>query len=150
MIAITSPQTPPMSGGSSCARSLSQRCSRIRLKNCQARMPPSTIVSQSSIWPVTSPTSTATAIAAASRTSANDHACHMAAAVLILLRRKPVARAVHRLHEAVEAGGLQGLSQPPDVHVDGALLHVDVPAPHAVQELAAGVHAIRVGHQEGQ
>ena len=55
---------------------------------------------------------------------------------------------MHRLHEAVESVSGQRLAQPADVHVDGALLDVDVAAPHPVEKLAAGEHALGMAHEE--
>ncbi len=66
------------------------------------------------------------------------------------LRGEAVARAAHGLHEAVEAALLERLAQPPDVHVDRALLDVHVAAPDAVEQLAPRVDAVRVRHQESE
>ena len=57
---------------------------------------------------------------------------------------------MHRLHEPVEAVLREHLAQPPDVHVHGALLDVDVAAPDPVDELAAGEHALGMAHEEVQ
>ncbi len=42
----------------------------------------------------------------------------------------------------------EDLAQAPDMHVDGALVDIDVAAPHAVEQLLARVHAAGALHQE--
>ena len=63
---------------------------------------------------------------------------------------KAIPGATDGLDEAVVAELFKRLAQPADVHVDGALFHVDVAAPDAVEELVALVDPLRVGHEELQ
>jgi hypothetical protein len=67
-----------------------------------------------------------------------------------LLGRETVAAAAHRLHQPVVVAGLQGAAQAADVHIHRALLDEDMVAPHLVEQLGAGMHPLRVGHQEMQ
>ena len=67
-----------------------------------------------------------------------------------VLGREPVAGAAHRLDETIVAARGECLAQAADVHVHGALLHVHIIAPDAVQDALARVHALRVGHEEVQ
>src|SRR5678815_1315742 len=64
--------------------------------------------------------------------------------------REPVAGATNGLDQPVVTEFLQRLAQATDVHVDGALLDVDVAAPDAIQQLLARVHAFGVRHEEGE
>jgi len=52
------------------------------------------------------------------------------------------------LDKAIVPEFLERLAQAPNVHVDGALLDVDISAPDAIQELIAGVDPLRVSHEE--
>ena len=56
-----------------------------------------------------------------------------------------VPRAAHRVDQAVVAGRLERLAQAPDVHVDRALLDEHVVAPDMVEQLRAGIDAVRGG-----
>src|SRR5581483_3287052 len=59
-----------------------------------------------------------------------------------------IAGSPHRADRIGAPSAHQRLAQPADVHVDGALVHVDVVAPHAVEQLAAREHAARRLHEE--
>src|SRR5690606_23600047 len=59
---------------------------------------------------------------------------------------EPVARTAHGLYQSIVVA--ERLAQAPDVHVHGALIHVDVAAPDVVENLVAGVHPILVGQKE--
>ena len=48
------------------------------------------------------------------------------------------------------AAVLQGISQSPDMHVDGSLLNVYVVAPHLVEQLRARIDAFGMRHEEMQ
>ena len=52
-----------------------------------------------------------------------------------------VAHAAHGFEQVLVAGGLEGLAQAADVHVDGTLFHVDVVAPDLVEQLRAAIDA---------
>src|SRR4051812_40943628 len=54
---------------------------------------------------------------------------------------EPIPGAAHRLDQAVDMERLERDAKTPDVHVDGALLDVDVVAPDHVEQLRAAVHA---------
>ncbi len=54
-----------------------------------------------------------------------------------------------RLYQVL-VGLAERLAQAADVHVHGALLDIDVAAPDLIQQLAAGVGAFLVGHEELQ
>ena len=64
--------------------------------------------------------------------------------------REPVAAAAHRLDQPVLPERLEREAQAPDVDVDGALLDVDVIAPHLIEQLRARVHALGTREQEAQ
>src|SRR3954468_11841172 len=59
--------------------------------------------------------------------------------------RKPiierVAGAAHGADRILLAAGVEQLAQPADMHIDGALVDVDVTAPDAVEQLLAAEHA---------
>src|SRR3546814_15724725 len=55
--------------------------------------------------------------------------------------REPVSRAAYGLHHPIIAERLERLAQATDMPVDGALLYIDVLAPHAVEHLLPGVNA---------
>ncbi len=61
-----------------------------------------------------------------------------------------VAAAAHGFDVLLVPARLQGAAQAADVGVDGALVEVDVAAPHLVEQLGAGVHALRMVHEEIQ
>src|SRR5215510_11979735 len=63
---------------------------------------------------------------------------------------KPVAGTADRLYQPVVGRGFQRFAQPPDVHVNGALLDEHVIAPNLVEQLGARIHALRVRHEEMQ
>src|SRR3546814_3923470 len=58
--------------------------------------------------------------------------------------REPVSRAAYGLHHPIIAERFERLAQATDMHVDGALLDIDVLAPHAVEPLLPGVNAVRM------
>lgn len=62
---------------------------------------------------------------------------------------KPVAGAAHGLYQ-IFVGIAEGFAQAPDVHVDGALFNIDIAAPDLIQQLATGVGAFLVSHEELQ
>ena len=49
--------------------------------------------------------------------------------------REPISRSAHRLHHAIVPEFLECFAQAADMHVDGALFYVDVPAPDTVEQL---------------
>src|SRR5690606_5347440 len=63
-------------------------------------------------------------------------------------RGEAVSRAAHGLDETIVPEFLQRLAQAADVHVDGALFHVDVSAPDTVEKLFARVHPLGMRHEE--
>ncbi len=75
----------------------------------------------------------------ASRASAKVHIAAMEAGrtVLGFAGRKPIARAAHRLHQALEVVRLERFAQTADVDVDGALLDIGIAAPDPVEQLPA-------------
>src|SRR3546814_8699411 len=64
--------------------------------------------------------------------------------------REPVSRAAYGLHHPIIAERFERLAQATDMHVDGALLDIDVLAPHAVEHLLPGVNAFRMADQKMQ
>src|SRR3990167_5016131 len=68
---------------------------------------------------------------------------------LLAFCRESVTGAAHRLHQ-VFVHLTEGFAQPADVHVDGALLDIDVAAPDLIEQLAAGVSALLMGHEKLQ
>jgi hypothetical protein len=50
----------------------------------------------------------------------------------------------------VVTGGCQGLAQPSDVNIHGPFFHKDMVTPDVVQQLAAAVNTLWVGHEEVQ
>src|SRR6478735_980930 len=62
----------------------------------------------------------------------------------------PTTAAIARTNRSWPSVRLQRLAQAADVDVDGALFHVHAAAPHVVEQLGAGVHALGVGHEEMQ
>ena len=65
-----------------------------------------------------------------------------------LASREAVAVTTHGLHESIEPARLEQRAQSTDVHVDGALLDHRLASPYRVEQLAAGVGALRVAHEE--
>src|ERR1044071_2640705 len=59
-----------------------------------------------------------------------------------------VAGATHGTDRIGCTPAIERAAQPPDVHVDGTLVDVDIATPHAVEQLFAGIDAARVLHQE--
>src|ERR1700732_270888 len=59
-----------------------------------------------------------------------------------------IAGAAHGADRVGGAAAVERAAQPPDVHVDGALVDIDVAAPHAVEQLLAREHPARALHQE--
>src|SRR5262245_47960160 len=72
----------------------------------------------------------------------------------VALRRFPepfvegIAGATHGPDGIGRTPAVERTTQPPDMHVDGALVDIDVAAPDAVEQLLAGIDAARVLHQE--
>jgi hypothetical protein len=64
-------------------------------------------------------------------------ATRKAASVTLEGSREAISRAAHRLDQPVVAAGLERLAEPPDVHVDGALLDENVIAPDTIEQLRA-------------
>src|SRR5579863_1489950 len=66
--------------------------------------------------------------------------------------RKPiverVAGAAHRADRVLLAAGIEQFAQTPDVHVDRALVDIDVAAPDAVEQLLAREHAAGMLEEE--
>src|SRR4051812_49925709 len=65
-------------------------------------------------------------------------------------RRESIAAAAYRLHQPIMAAALERHAQTPDMHVDRALLHEDMVAPHLVEQLRAAVNAFRMRHEKMQ
>src|ERR1700688_2046764 len=87
----------------------------------------------------------------AGRTMRKGRACSRATAVSAIgVRRQAVAQAAHRLDQVLRIDRHQGLAQPQDVNVDGALLDEDMVAPDVVEQLAAREHALRMADEKGQ
>ena len=61
-----------------------------------------------------------------------------------------VARAAHGADRVGLAAAVERLAQPADVDVDGALVDIDLGAPHRVEQLGAREHPARPLHQELQ
>src|SRR6185312_10985883 len=61
-----------------------------------------------------------------------------------------ITAAAHGFDQGIRAKRLERRAQAPDVDIDGALLDVDVIAPHQVEKLAAAMNAIGPRHQEAQ
>src|SRR6202022_4038733 len=62
--------------------------------------------------------------------------------------RESIARSSNRLYEAIVPEFFERLAQTSNVHVDGALFHVDVATPDPVKELITGVNPLGVCHEE--
>src|SRR5271170_3778952 len=58
-----------------------------------------------------------------------------------------VAGTAHGLHQSLQLIRFERLTQPADVHVHCTLFDVSITAPNAVEQLAAGEHPLRVGHE---
>src|SRR3954464_7352502 len=67
---------------------------------------------------------------------------------LLRAGREPIPRTAHGLNEAIVPEFFERLTKAPDVHIDRALLDIDVAAPDAIEELVALVHPLRVRHEE--
>src|SRR5690606_18990457 len=65
------------------------------------------------------------------------------------LAGETVAGAAHRLHQVL-VGFPKGLAQAADVYVNGTLLDIHIAAPDLIQQLAASIGALLVGHEELQ
>src|SRR5579885_2588278 len=63
---------------------------------------------------------------------------------------KAITDAAHGLDEMIIALAAQHLSQAADVHVHRALVDIDLVAPDLVEQLAAAVHAFRMGDEKVQ
>src|SRR6185295_20225924 len=59
-----------------------------------------------------------------------------------------IARATYRSDRIRGAATIERAPQPPDMHIDGALIDIDIASPHAVEQLLARVDAARALHQE--
>src|SRR6516225_1588312 len=159
--AMISPHTPPTSGGSAKLRWRSHHSRRNRLVSTQVRCKASAHARPPQTLPSSQPAPQPITTVPSKRPAANHHAC-VAGSIdpgrlfyivwvdraLYGPRREPIARAADRLHEAIVTEILERLAQPPDMHVDGALLHVDVAAPDTVEQLIARVDALGVRHEE--
>src|ERR1700694_845116 len=68
--------------------------------------------------------------------------------------RKPVvqcvAGAAHGADRILLAARVEQFAQPPDMHIHGALVDIDIAAPDAVEQLLAGKHAARMLEKEFQ
>src|SRR3970040_871519 len=64
------------------------------------------------------------------------------------IRREPIAGAADRANQLVVAERRQRFAETANVHVDRALLDIDVAAPDAVEELRAAVNAIGMQHDK--
>src|SRR6195256_4095427 len=78
---------------------------------------------------------------------------------LLTIRHRPLSRLAKSLVERIagaahgadrigRAAAIERTAEPPDMHVDGTLVDVDIAAPHAVEQLLARVDAPRALHQE--
>src|SRR5690554_8104801 len=65
------------------------------------------------------------------------------------LAGETIARATHGLNQVLMSVA-QGFAQAADMHVDGALLDIDIATPYLVEQLATGVGALLVGHEKLQ
>src|SRR5690554_5540764 len=65
------------------------------------------------------------------------------------LAGETITRATHGLNQVLMRFA-QGLAQAANMHVDGAFLDIDIAAPYLVEQLATGVGALLVGHEELQ
>src|SRR5271165_5839316 len=92
----------------------------------------------------------------ASRTSAKVHIAAIEGAYLVASPSssvpcgEPVPGAAHRLYQSLQQEGLERLAQPADVHIHGALFHIGIAAPDAIEQLAAREHPLRVSHEKMQ
>src|SRR6476646_10328243 len=59
-----------------------------------------------------------------------------------------IARAAHGADRIGFGAAVEGLAQPPDMDIDGALVDIDVRAPHAVEQLLARENPARPLHEE--
>src|SRR5436190_13480787 len=59
-----------------------------------------------------------------------------------------IAGATHGADRVGGAAAVERAAQASDMHVDGALIDIDVAPPHAVEQLLARVDAARTLHQE--
>src|SRR5260370_29863511 len=55
-----------------------------------------------------------------------------------------VAGAAHGADRILLAAGVEQFAQPPDMHIDRALVDIDVAAPDAVEQLLAAEHPARM------
>src|SRR5262249_1616579 len=89
-----------------------------------------------------------------SRTIARRSSVAAGAGRTALLRRlaeavvERIAGAAHGADRIGVVAAIESLAQPADVDIDGALVDVNLAAPHAVEQLLAGEHASRTLHQE--
>ena len=58
-----------------------------------------------------------------------------------------IARAAHRTQRILAASRHQRFAQPAHMHIDRAAVDIDIPAPHAIQQLLAAEHPARTFHQ---
>src|SRR5690554_2012233 len=65
------------------------------------------------------------------------------------LAGETLAPATHGLNQVLMSFA-QGFAQAADMHVDSAFLDIDIAAPYLVEQLATGVGALLVGHEELQ
>src|ERR1700736_2530532 len=161
---ITSPQIPPRLGASICERSRSQRSSLCRFTSCQPRYRHAAANSQSQTGPKNRPSIKPASKMPASRASAKVHIDAMgwrltplevsracwASHALGIPSREPVAGSAYRLHQPLQKIRLERLTQPANVHVHRTFLHVSIPAPYPVEQLAPREDALGMGHEEMQ
>src|SRR4029077_4295068 len=153
--AMISPHTPPTSGGSAKLRCRSHHSSRNRLASTHPRCSASAQASPAQRLPSSQPAPRPTTTVANRRPTVNHHICVAGcirapsrAGLSTRAGREAIARAAHGLHEAIVPEFLERLAQTANMHVDRAFFDVNVAAPDAVEELIAGVDALRVGNEE--
>src|SRR6202030_3744672 len=61
-----------------------------------------------------------------------------------------VAGAAHGADRILLAAGVEQFSQPADMHIDSALVDIDVAAPYAVEQLLAAEHPARMFQKKFQ
>src|SRR3990167_10301470 len=77
------------------------------------------------------------------RQAGNPNPCRHRPGIALAFAGETIACAAHGLHQ-VFVDLAERLAQAADVHIDGALLDVDVAAPDLVEQLAAGIGAFLV------
>src|SRR3954454_16203053 len=59
-----------------------------------------------------------------------------------------IAGAAHDADRIRGASTIERAAQPPDMHIDGALVDIDIATPHTIEQLLARIDAARALHQE--